>query len=92
MSWVQITLAILVVVVAAALIIWREKARATGVEFSTFLRDVVEEVKKITWPGKDELRRATLVILAFVLVVAVVIGTMDVVLQFLLVRLPGRLG
>lgn len=47
---------------------------------------------KITWPSQDELRRATIVILIFVIVVALIIGAMDLILQWLLVRLPSRLG
>src|SRR5438477_652391 len=39
----------------------------------TFMREVVSEVKKITWPGRDELRKWTVAILVFVALVAVVI-------------------
>jgi len=57
-----------------------------------FFGDVKAEVLKITWPGKDELRRATLVVMAFVAFIAVLIGVLDIVLQWLVVTLPGRVG
>jgi len=88
----QIVLAVLILGLLAAMLVWRRQTIAFAGKSNQFLQDVVEEVKKITWPGKDELRRATMVILAFVLVVALIIGTMDLVLQALLVRLPGSLG
>ena len=91
MGWPQIALAVLVVALAVAALVWREKATKLVLDLRNFLRDVVEEVKKITWPTRDDLRKMTMVIVAFVLVVALVIGAMDVVLQFLLVRLPGNL-
>ena len=92
MDWTQIVLAVLVVAAAAALVFWREKAKVGFTQGGSFVKDVVEETKKITWPGREELKRATMVIIAFVIVVAVIIGLMDVILQFLLVRLPGRVG
>ena len=91
MGWLQIALAVLVVALAVIALVWREKTTKLVLDFRNFLRDVVEEVKKITWPTRDDLRKMTMVIVAFVLVVALVIGAMDVVLQFLLVRLPGNL-
>jgi preprotein translocase subunit SecE len=61
-------------------------------DFYAFLLDVRSEVKKITWPSREELRKATLVILGFVVLVALVIGAMDIILQWLLVRLPSRVS
>ncbi len=55
-----------------------------------FATEVRAEVLKITWPAKDELRKATLVILGFVAFVSVLIGLLDIILQFVLVTLPGR--
>lgn len=56
-----------------------------------FLAEVRSEVQKITWPGKDEVRRLTLVILGFVAFMAVLIGLMDILLQLILVRGPSGL-
>ena len=88
-TWVQGLVIALVLAAAAALIVWRERVQAFARELVAFLRDVWGEVQKITWPTRDDLRKATLVILGFVVLVALVIGAMDVVLQWLLVRLPG---
>ena len=55
MSWVSYVLVALVIVASVALVIWREKVKRQSADFMTFLREVVSEVKKITWPGRDEL-------------------------------------
>ena len=44
-----------------------------------FGAEVVEEIKKVTWPDFAQLKNATFVIIIFVLIVAVVIWMMDVV-------------
>ena len=44
-----------------------------------FSAEVVDEVKKVTWPDWPQLKNATLVIIVFVLIVSVVIWLMDVV-------------
>lgn len=44
-----------------------------------FSAEVVEEVKKVTWPDWPQLKNATLVILVFIIIVSVIIWLMDVV-------------
>jgi preprotein translocase subunit SecE len=88
----QALLAGLTLAVAVALVIWRERVTGWARSAAGFAGEVRAEVQKITWPGREELRRATLVILAFVAFVAVLIGLMDIVLQYLVVTLPGRLA
>ena len=46
-----------------------------------FLRDVRAEVKKVTWPTWEELKKATTVIVIFVAILGLVIGWMDWLLQ-----------
>ena len=46
-----------------------------------FTGEVVEELKKVTWPDRPQLKNATLVILAFVALVALIILTMDAVVR-----------
>lgn len=78
---------------AAALVVWRERARVVAADALTFVRDVQGEVKKVTWPDKQQLKNATLVIVGFVLVMALIIGIMDIVLQAIFVSaLPRWLG
>ncbi len=44
-----------------------------------FSVEVVDEVKKVTWPDWPQLKNATLVIIVFVLIVSAIIWLMDVV-------------
>ena len=89
MTWGEYVILGLVLASAIALVLYRERAAAGARDFSAFLVDVRGEVLKITWPTRDDLRKATMVILLFVVLVALVIGIMDVVLQFVLVKLPA---
>jgi preprotein translocase subunit SecE len=88
-SWVDYAIAASAFAALVALLVWRSRVIAFGREFAGFLVDVRGEVTKITWPTSDDLRKATLVILGFVILVSLVIGAMDVILQTLLVRLPS---
>ena len=56
-----------------------------------FYHDVVAEMKKVTWPDRPQLQQATVQIIVFVLLLGAVIGLVDVLLQFLVVRLPALL-
>jgi preprotein translocase subunit SecE len=42
-----------------------------------FTTEVVDEIKKVTWPDWPQLRQSTFVILIFVVVVAAIIWVMD---------------
>lgn len=42
-----------------------------------FFTEVVDEIKKVTWPDWPQLKNATLVILVFVIIVAAIIWLMD---------------
>ena len=46
-----------------------------------FLRAVRTEVRKVTWPTWEELKKATTVIVIFVAILGLVIGWMDWLLQ-----------
>jgi preprotein translocase subunit SecE len=82
--------AALVLVAAAAMVAYRTRVIGWARSGAVFLGEVRGEIEKVTWPDKEQLRNATLVILAFVTVVALLIGALDVVLQWILVTLPGR--
>jgi preprotein translocase subunit SecE len=56
-----------------------------------FLRDVRAEVRKVTWPTVDELKKATLVIVIFVTILGIVIGLMDATFQFVFVKAVAKL-
>lgn len=53
------------------------RARAFGAE-------VVDELKKVTWPDWPQLKNATFVILVFVMIVALVIWGMDLAVSGIL--------
>ena len=59
--------------------------------FFQFLRDVRNELRKVTWPTFDELKKATTVIIIFVTVLGIVIGLMDSFFQLVFVKLVARL-
>ena len=42
-----------------------------------FTEDVQVEMRRVTWPDRDQVRNATAVILVFVIIMAVIIGAMD---------------
>ena len=56
-----------------------------------FFRDVRAEVRKVTWPTMDELKKATMVIVIFVSILGVVIGLMDAAFQFVFVKAVAKL-
>ncbi|MGH7646274.1 MAG: preprotein translocase subunit SecE [Gemmatimonadales bacterium] len=53
--------------------------------------EVPVELRKVTWPTWPELKKATWIILAFVLALGLAIGWLDVLLQFVLVKLVARM-
>jgi preprotein translocase SecE subunit len=53
----------------------------------SFYQAVMAEMKQVTWPEWPDVRRATIAIIAFVLLLGLVIWLMDLVLQQVLVKL-----
>jgi preprotein translocase subunit SecE len=53
--------------------------------------DVPAEVRKVTWPTWEELKKATGVIIVFVLTLGVLIGVMDWLLQLIFVTFVSKL-
>ena len=47
-----------------------------------FVSDVVVELKKVSWPSREELRGSTLVVIVAVILIAVFIGVVDRILAF----------
>ncbi|MBI2072457.1 MAG: preprotein translocase subunit SecE [Gemmatimonadetes bacterium] len=81
----------LLLVAAAALVRWRQPVFAATSRVAHYLGEVRAEVRKVTWPSWNELRKSTVVILIFVIIIGIVISLMDFVFSLLLVSLPGRL-
>ena len=49
-------------------------------KINKFLKEVVSELRKVTWPTKDELIGSTIVVIVVSLVVAIFIGIVDRIL------------
>ena len=64
---------------------WFERTRG-------FLVGVREEMRKVTWPTRDELIKATRMIIVLSIVLGITIGLMDWLLQLILVDGVARLA
>jgi preprotein translocase subunit SecE len=64
---------------------WFERSRG-------FLLGVREELRKVTWPTREELVKATRMIIVLSIALGITIGLMDWVLQLLLVDGVARLA
>ncbi|HET9887294.1 MAG TPA: preprotein translocase subunit SecE [bacterium] len=51
-----------------------------------FAQEVQLEMKKVTWPSRDELRGSTMVVIVMVILVSIFIGVVDRILAFGLER------
>jgi len=57
-----------------------------------FLKEVNAELRKVTWPTKDELVGSTIVVMVVSLVVAIFIGIVDRILSFAVASIFGGPG
>ncbi len=48
--------------------------------FRTFIDDTVKEMKRVSWPSREEVQGTTLVVVICVVIVAVYLGVVDAVL------------
>ncbi len=51
-----------------------------------FYQEVVSEMRKVTWPDREQLKDTTIKIIIFVLFIAAILGILDVLLQLILVQ------
>jgi preprotein translocase subunit SecE len=54
-----------------------------------FLREVRNELKKVSWPSRNEIRESTTVVIVIVLILAVFIGLVDRALSLLVTFIFG---
>jgi preprotein translocase subunit SecE len=54
---------------------------------SDFLKDVRVEVRKVTWPSRDELRESTMVVIVTVAIISLFIAVVDRVVGFVVTKL-----
>ena len=57
---------------------------------NTFMQHVRGEMRKVSWPTWEDLRRSTLVITVFVVILGVIIGVMDSLFSLVLIKWLGR--
>ncbi len=63
-----------------------ERRDSLPVRIATFYQEVVTEMRKVTWPDRDQLKDTTIKILIFVLFIAAILGVVDLILQLILVQ------
>ena len=62
-------------------------------DVGTFFGQVRAEMRKVTWPDRQQLRQATIAIIVFVLALGLLIFVMDWILQAVLVKgIPSLFG
>jgi len=61
-------------------------------ETRTFLEESWTELQKVTWPDRDQLQSATLVVIAFTIAISLVIWMMDGAVRFILNQIMGIFG
>jgi len=61
-------------------------------ETRVFLGESWTELQKVTWPDRDQLQNATLVVIAFTIAISLVIWMMDGVVRFVLNQIMGIFG
>jgi preprotein translocase subunit SecE len=54
-----------------------------------FLEQVRAELKRVSWPKKDELTRSTSVVIIMILITAVIIGLLDRVFNLVILKFLG---
>jgi preprotein translocase subunit SecE len=52
-----------------------------------FFTDVVKEMKKVTWPKKEELRESTVIVLVSCLIIGAFVYTVDTIVSAILTQI-----
>jgi preprotein translocase subunit SecE len=63
-----------------------ERRESLPARMATFYQEVVTEMRKVTWPDREQLKDTTIKIIIFVLFIGAVIGAIDLILQLILVQ------
>jgi preprotein translocase subunit SecE len=90
-NWTLYVGGALLLAVVAALVVWREPVLAFTARSNAFLKDVQAEVRKVSWPGWEDLRNSTVVITIIVILLGILIGLMDWLFSLLLIDFFGRI-
>ncbi len=57
-----------------------------------FIEECWEELSKVTWPDADQLRSATLVVIAFMILISAIIWLMDITSRTVIGFIMGLFG
>lgn len=74
----------------AALVVWRGHVLSFVQRSALFLQHVRSEVRKVTWPSWDDLRKSTAIITVLVVIIGIIIGVMDAIFSKVLIDWLGR--
>jgi preprotein translocase subunit SecE len=56
------------------------------VRVASFYQEVVAEMRRVTWPDREQLKDTTIKIIIFVLFIGAILAIIDVILQLILVE------
>ncbi len=62
------------------------RTESLPVRAANFYQEVVAEMRKVTWPDREQLKDTTIKIIIFVLFIGAILGLVDVLLQLILVN------
>ena len=57
-----------------------------------FIEECWDELSKVTWPDRDQLKSVTMVVIAFVILISAIICIMDVVARWIIGLIMGAFG
>jgi preprotein translocase subunit SecE len=63
-----------------------QRQESLPARISNFYQEVVAEMRKVTWPDREQLKDTTIKIIIFVLFIGAILGLLDVLLQLILVQ------
>ena len=63
-----------------------QRQESLPARIATFYHEVVAEMRKVTWPDREQLKDTTIKIIIFVLFIGAILGILDVLLQLILVQ------
>jgi len=82
--------AIVAVSAGAVVMFWRQPLLAFAFKSTAYMREVRAEVRKVSWPTWDDLRKSTVVIIVIVVIVGAIIGLLDLLFQWVLIDMFSR--
>ena len=62
------------------------KRESFPVRVVTFYHEVMDEMRKVTWPDRAQLKDTTIKIIIFVLFIGAILGLIDLAMQLILVQ------